>query len=569
MALTPAEEQELAMLEQQFVQKPIVKSQSQPMLSQQEEQELAMLEQEFSQKVPTTTKTEAFIQGAGQGLSLGYLPQIQAATEPYIQKALDFFGGDNTNKQLEQQGFKIQNLPEQSYVQRRDEAIKRSQQMEREQPGASMAGQIAGAIPSAVGIGGVFKAGAGAAGKIAQAAKSGGLIGAVRNPGDTEGEVAPLQAKDRALNVLKDAATGAVLQGGIESVGKIAKTLKQAPESLQKWSQLKSVKAGGAMLKDFRKQFGNKKAYELGQTIIDNGIVSVGDDIAEIAVKAEGLKNISGQKIGQIYSQGDEALATLKQQGKVTDIDLQEFANDYAENIANKYSGKAGATSIINKVTSELEQIGSNGQVSLSKLKEVRQSLDDMINYSKANNELKPIQSEFLEMRNKMQELAKGKLGEIDRLSGTDLSKQFTKENKNFSSFADVATMAKDKAARESSNGAFGLRERISGGVGGAIGSYTGAAMAGPAGAVVGGLVGGGIGSISTKVARKYGTPYVAISANKIAKALARNQGALDKFSDPLIKAAEKSPKEFVNAVNILLSKPEFKRKVRNLKIEE
>lgn len=373
MALTPAEEQELAMLEQQFVQKPIVKSQSQPMLSQQEEQELAMLEQEFSQKVPTTTKTEAFIQGAGQGLSLGYLPQIQAATEPYIQKALDFFGGDNTNKQLEQQGFKIQNLPEQSYVQRRDEAIKRSQQMEREQPGASMAGQIAGAIPSAVGIGGVFKAGAGAAGKIAQAAKSGGLIGAVRNPGDTEGEVAPLQAKDRALNVLKDAATGAVLQGGIESVGKIAKTLKQAPESLQKWSQLKSVKAGGAMLKDFRKQFGNKKAYELGQTIIDNGIVSVGDDIAEIAVKAEGLKNISGQKIGQIYSQGDEALATLKQQGKVTDIDLQEFANDYAENIANKYSGKAGATSIINKVTSELEQIGSNGQVSLSKLKEVRQ----------------------------------------------------------------------------------------------------------------------------------------------------------------------------------------------------
>lgn len=93
--------------------------------------------------------------------------------------------------------------------------------------------------------------------------------------------------------------------------------------------------------------------------------------------------------------------------------------------------------------------------------------------------------------------------------------------------------------------------------------------MAGPAGAVVGGLVGGGIGSISTKVARKYGTPYVAISANKIAKALARNQGALDKFSDPLIKAAEKSPKEFVNAVNILLSKPEFKRKVRNLKIEE
>lgn len=66
MALTPAEEQELAMLEQQFVQKPIVKSQSQPMLSQQEEQELAMLEQEFLRKFQLLQKLKHLFKVRGK-----------------------------------------------------------------------------------------------------------------------------------------------------------------------------------------------------------------------------------------------------------------------------------------------------------------------------------------------------------------------------------------------------------------------------------------------------------------------------------------------------------------------
>lgn len=525
----------------------------------------------------TTTKPEAFIQGLGQGVSLGYLPQIQAATEPYIQKALDFFGGDDSEKKLIEQGFKIRNLPEKSYVERRDEAIRQSEKMSKEQPVASIAGQIAGTIPSAIGATGLFKAGVTSLGKIGQAAKVGALIGAARNPSDKEGEVNPFQVKERAINALKDAATGAVLQGGIEGVGKIGKMLKNSPDTIGKWSQLKSLKASGAMLKDFRKQFGNKRAYELGQAIIDNGLVSVGDDIAEVAAKAEGLKNISGQKIGQIYSQADDAAETIMNSESAAKkialqdsaIDLDKFSKNFLYKVQEKYTGKAGGETVVNKLASELEQIGLNGEASLSKIKELRSSIDDLINYSKSNLELKPVQSELLNLRNELQNKVRSRLAAIDKINGTKLAKDFAIENKNFSNIAEVARMAQDKAARESSNAAFGLRERISGGIGTGLGASIGSSIGGPAGAAIGGVVGGGLGAISTKVARKYGTPFVAITANKIAKALSKNQRALDVFSDPLIKASQKSPKEFVNAVNILISKPEFKKKVRELKVEE
>lgn len=566
--LNAQEEKRLAELEAKYGNV----AQAQPIgLSPQEEKRLQELEAKYAQPKSQGSAPESFVQNVGQAVSFGYLPQIQAATEPYIQKAFDYFGGD-VDKELKEKGFQIKEAPEKSYVQRRDETIKKLEQVSKESPKAALAGQVAGSIVGGVGLGGLFKTAGTVGGRIAQAAKSGALIGAVRNPGDTEGEVDKFQLKDRAINIVKDAATGAVLQGGLEGVGKVGKILRDAPDSIKKWSQIKSLKASGAMLKDFRKQFGNKKAFELGQSMIDNGVISVGDDIAQIAEKSEGLKNIAGQKIGQIYEQADNIVDDIynkspmrKMQLDESNINLDKLSQKFLYNIKQKYTGKAGGEKIINSIASELEQIGMNGEVNLSKVKEIRSSIDELINYSRATQELKPIQEELMNLRGTLQDSVRKRLAAIDKISSTDLAKQFSTENKLFSNFAEISKMAKDKLARESSNAAFGLRERISGGAGTAVGAYVGSSL-GPVGAAAGAAIGGSLGAITTKVGRKYGTPFVAISANKIAKALQNNPNALGTISGSLIKAAETSPKEFVNAVNILMSDPKFKTKVRELK---
>lgn len=566
--LNAQEEKRLAELEAKYGN---VAQAQQTGLSPQEEKRLQELEAKYSQPKSQGNAPESFIQNVGQAVSFGYLPQIQAATEPYIQKAFDYFGGD-VDKELKEKGFQINEAHEKSYVQRRDEAIKKLEQISKESPKSALAGQVAGSIVGGVGLGGLFKTAGTVGGRIAQATKSGALIGAIRNPGDTEGEVDKFQLKDRAINVVKDAATGAVLQGGLEGVGKVGKILRDAPDSIKKWSQIKSLKASGAMLKDFRKQFGNKKAFELGQSMIDNGVISVGDDIAQIAEKSEGLKNIAGQKIGQIYEQADNIVNDIygkspmrKMQLDESNINLDKLSQKFLYNIKQKYTGKAGGEKIINSIASELEQIGMNGEVNLSKVKEIRSSIDELINYSKATQELKPIQEELMNLRGTLQDSVRKRLAAIDKISNTDLAKQFASENKLFSNFAEISKIAKDKLARESSNAAFGLRERISGGAGTAVGAYVGSSF-GPVGAAAGAAIGGSFGAITTKIGRKYGTPFVAISANKIAKALQNNPNALGTVSGSLIKAAETSPKEFVNAVNILMSDPKFKTKVRELK---
>ena len=89
-----------------------------------------------------------------------------------------------------------------------------------------------------------------------------------------------------------------------------------------------------------------------------------------------------------------------------------------------------------------------------------------------------------------------------------------------FRTTSKLEEMATDKVAREAANASFGMRERLAGGTGAVVGGSVGAMLGGPMGAAVGAFAGNKLGAITTKAARQYGTPYVAITANKIARAL-------------------------------------------------
>ena len=490
---------------------------------------------------------EALVQGFGQAATMGYLPQIQAATEPLIQGLM----GDNTDAQLQAQGFKIE---QPTYTQRRDQIIKEQQQLAQESPIASTVGQVAGGLTSGIATGGLFGGAraAGMAGRLGQAVKAGALQGAVRNPGDVEGEISLAQSGERLKNVALDAATGIVFQGGLEGIGSIGKVLKSAPQTLKTFSELKALKASGAMLKDFKSAISKGKAQKLGEAAIDEGVLAIGDDIANIAKKARAVKNEVGNNIQTIYSQADE----LNPEG----IDLVSIANNLKESTEKKLKGIVGGTKLKERIFEVLNEIGDNGTVSMEKLREIRSSIDDNINFAKRQNDMPKLQAELTDIRNRIQQEIKGKLTQIDEVNGTQLADAFVKENRRYSNMADLSKIASEKLAREESNASFGLRERMAGGVGALVGGGVGAGIGGPVGAAVGAGVGAGLNTISTKIARQYGTPFVAITANKIAKKLMDNPKSLGKFSQQLIDASNVSPEKFVTTVNMIMKEPEYKR---------
>lgn len=529
---------------------------------------------------------EAALEGFGSGASFGYTPQLQAITEKFITNPIQNLLKSDEEKRIDKE-FNVDTGVD--YTKARDSYIQRAKDLQEENPWAYGAGNVAGAIASSA-IPGA------AAGKVAQsgrlasvasklplkyldtaskvlskntlgaslgkAAVSGAGVGLIRNPGDIEGEFSPFQIEERLSNAGTDALTGAAVVGGLRGAGKAIESTKNIGKTLMSYSQDKALKSSGAMLKDFRKAFGNKKVAGLGQAAIDEGIVNVGDDINAIAKNADSVKAKVGQEINNIYQQADDYITSAPQ--GVFNINVNKVVSDFETDLASRYQGKAGAKQIISKVTDVLDDIKGNGNVTMSEAQKIRASIDDLIDYSKANNELKPVQQELMGLRNKIQDSLKDNLKNIDAQFGSDLSDQFTKQNARYSKVAELSKMANDKVARETSNAAFGMRERLAGGAGAVVGGGIGATIGGPVGAAVGAAVGSGVNSITTKVARQYGTPFVAITANKIAKSLSKNPLSLGKYSKKLLELSN-SPKEFVTAVNGFMKEPDFKRQLDGL----
>lgn len=504
------------------------------------------------QAQPEARTGEAAIQGFAQGATAGYLPQIQAATEPAIQGALGFFG-DDTDAKLKEQGFNIQQ-PEQSYTQRRDQFIAQAKQLEEENPAASTIGQVLGGLSTALLPGtGAARAATGL-GRLGQAAATGAAMGALRNPGDVEGEISPLQLEERGKNVLLDAATGAVFQGGVEGVGAFGKVLKGAGGKIADYAEDKILKAIGSAKKDFKSIEARGKASEITKTALDEGLVKIGDDIKDIAQKAEAAQETSKKALGKVYEKADEA---LEQSFGPVDFKpkVQNIIDAKKRELVSKYADHIEGDEIIDEVGKYLEKLEAKKDLTFGQLRKIRQSIDSKIKWTKLNGK-DEFQQELRSLRNEIQDEIGQKLKALD----PNLSNQFSTENKKLSNLIEIVDISDAKKAAEKTNASFGLRERLAGQSGTLVGTAVGSAIGGPVGAVVGAGVGSTLNSMTTKLARQYGTPFVAITANKIAKKLAANPRALGKFADPLIRAAEVSPERFVRTVNAIIKDPEYKK---------
>lgn len=404
-------------------------------------------------ETPTVQRSrpgQAFLESAGNALTAGYLPQIQAGAEKLLQPVYEQITGQDLG-------------PSEPYVNIRDRNIKRISELGQENPYSSLAGTVSGAMlmPGA----GSLKA-ASTAGKIGKAALAGGALGAIYNPGDVEGEVSGVQLGDRTKNALIGAGTGALAQGLLSGAEKAASSWSNKGSEMIKKSYKRAVQALGAKTGDLKKVYAKGDMDRIGKFALDEGFVRPGSTVETIAEKANQYMDDIGPKIGQVYSKVDEAVTNPKFLDEIGDsgkkilakseLNAKNIANEALEKVKKTWAGKAGGKSAINRVAQELEALGELGEnAAIQDLHAYRKSLDDLINFDKAVKDSPPAQKGLIELRRIIVDKIENRIKALETV-GTgkgfdDLLSGLKDLNQKFRSSADIKDIASKALAREES----------------------------------------------------------------------------------------------------------------------
>lgn len=156
-------------------------------------------------------KVDSFLEGAGQGLTMGYANNMRAGSEKPITSVMNTLA---KSKMIADMLGIPQNpdvVPD-DYVESRDKFNQVTEDKKKANPKTYMGGQIGGAVLGTVAMptAKLLKAPT-VMGRIGKNAAFGGGMGALANPGDIEGDVGDLQLGDR----LKNAGIGAVMAAGL------------------------------------------------------------------------------------------------------------------------------------------------------------------------------------------------------------------------------------------------------------------------------------------------------------------------------------------------------------------
>lgn len=319
----------------------------------------------------------AALQGFGQGSTAGYLPQLQALAEPAASKIGDLVTGSDTYK----------DLPD--YTTRRDQWSKMQADLAKSNPKSYMGGQLVGAGTTAVMIPGGAMAegaglGAGLAAKTAAAVGTGAAYRALQNPGDTPGEVDPLQLKDRAINMSDPIAMG--VDAAIPGAGKLATGI----------AETKAYKALGPYARDSMKAMGGDRVKDIGRSVLDSGAFGwVPKSYESLAQNLKSLKGDAGQKLGDTVEQ-----MAQKESGSPISLSRSDIADNLEKNLISPETDAAGVASRNAKMQENISQFKRGGLDP-----EVAGPIDDQI----------PLLQAEMKKRNVANEI------NFDRLPGADI----------------------------------------------------------------------------------------------------------------------------------------------------
>lgn len=487
---------------------------------------------ESSKETSFGDKAQTALENYGQAMTLGYLPQIQAATEPISAKIFNAVTGENVEAD--------------PYLQARDANIARMEKQSAENPKSALAGTAAGIIGSAIVAPELpIIKGAGALKNIGRGAIMGAGYGAAQNPGDVPGEVTPLQVGERLSNAKTGAALGAAVGGAGALIDKGAKALKGSAEAARETANAQAVKASGGMLKDFRKLSENDKVDELGKFALDSGIVKAGDSVKDVAEKSDSFRQKVGNELKSIYKSAQEYF-DKKGISEIEGFNPAKSKADILRKIETEMKTDPHKAASVKAASDYLEQLsGEFGEQGLNpkQANDIKTKLDKYINYNRRSAMPDPAKEQaYSYMRDYINDAVKTHIDEIGKkIENPDLAKRLAKANKDYGYAAELQKISEDKVNREMANNVLGLTDVIAGAGGAAAGSVIGEEKGHAGAGAALGLLAGGL----SKGAKKFGPAVLASAADKAAP-------ILEKTAVPLGKMLEKAPKEVLQKAAIM-----------------
>jgi hypothetical protein len=482
-------------------------------------------------EAPSTGAGRAFGEGLTDAATLGYKPQIEAAGTKIALWIGDKLNGTRNSELM-------------PYTKLRDDSAAAMAETKSAHPIAATAGQVAGSlIPAGLlaKTGGKLgiKAAQTVGGRIAQAAQGGAILGFAQNPGDTEGQLAPIQLDDRTSNAKTGFLLGALAQGVGEGGKKLLDAARSSPSALKKFAETRGAAATGMsksgakkLIKADPSGMEGKQIQEIGRFALDNGLVKPGDAIEDVARKSGQFKKEVGQRIGKIYQAADDALkdpaaiAGLSPEKikRITDtsFDPKRMAQNFLDSFSAEMRGKAGGEQALRAVEAEVRNFASNpnGKVGILDVQDFKEGLDDIIFTADKNpSELTPVKNALKSFRDFLKDKIEDHLGAVDDAFGQKLGADLKALNREYGLAAKVNRTARDRLAGDLGNNFFSLTDKIAG-IGGTVaGGVQGYEQGGIEGAAKGAALGAGLG-LASKVARSYGRPIVTHAADKTASAL-------------------------------------------------
>lgn len=391
--------------------------------------------------------------------------------------------------------------------------------------GAGMAGRAAAA---AVGEGlGARLVGAGVQGMVEGSAYGLGNTLSESALGNTELNAQKLVAGAGlgALVGFGGGAAGELLNTGLRlGAGKLAQHIESLPDAIQDVADQKTLKAAGAIQKDFRKLSEDDVSKVAGH-LRDAGIVTPGASKADVLERVQGALEKSGQDIGDYLKAADD----------VSPVSLHpDWETRPLKPGESKYVGGFDMGAVLKRAREDVLAPLQADPATKAEASSLASLLDDYearakdgVSFEEANRFKGTLQKQVKDFLNTADtKVAKKKLSgifndEIERQLGDTLDESymqgFQEAKARYGSFKTATKLAQQGVDREAGNQAFGLTDKIL--------AAGGIAHGGPAGA----LLGGGA-ALVNKLARERGDSFLATGLDKLANS-PWFQTAADAFS--------------------------------------
>lgn len=433
------------------------------------------------------------------------------------------------------------------------EAAKDIQGIKQANRGTAITGEVLGAVLPAIASGGAGTAGTVArltpAGQLAslatkmgtaltaRAAGAGARIGALAITGAVEGATdnairrvtEDLTAGDvditaeRMLGAAWDGAKlGFLVGGGAAAAGEAAqgaaKLLAKLP-SVEDFATGRAFKAalGGANVKGVRQadKLGGPEA--IGKTLLDEGIVTKGASIEDIAERSSALREQLGKEIGEMRKQADVLSGGTGPDGvelmrKIDDDVIAPLRDGINDDLAE---------SLTKQFEPLRKKLSSGEPLTFDSLNDLRKKLDERLKWDKTNPDA------MLEMKRKV----RGAINDWWVESAEEAAKKagvegFTENlkalNRKFSHVALADDLANDAVLRKLSNRFVSPTDHLVGGA-----SAIGAAAA-SGGAAIPSMLSGAAGSLANKVLRERGNQFVSSMLYGLSKGAVRSEKAVE-----------------------------------------